>query len=80
MSGRTLPLSPPAKTSANTKLNQRRAVSEAPATAAGKSSEPVAALAKTTVKSADLQFSMRVAELVGRVAAALAKSFSGADR
>ena len=80
MSGRTLPLSPPAKTSANTKLNQRGAVSEAPATAAGKSSEPVAALAKTTVKSADLQFSMRVAELVGRVAAALAKSFSGADR
>ena len=80
MSGRTLPLPLPAGAAVNAKRNASAAVSVAPATHSEPAAVRAAGRTTTAVKSTDLQFSMRVAETVGRVAAVFAKSFAGADR
>ena len=80
MSGRALPLPRPAQSGSGSET----VAPIAPATASAPSSvvpaSRASAKAKNASKSRGLEFSMQVAEAVGRVAAAFAKSFSGSAR
>jgi energy-coupling factor transport system substrate-specific component len=80
LSGRTLPLAPPVGVADKAQRNRTPRISTASSPPTKQAVRPAGRSPKTAAKSADLRFAMRVAEAVGRVAAVLAKSFSGADR